>query len=98
MPFFIKKPIIIEAVLWTGDNVRDIAYILNGDSTNLKGKYGDVWQVEQPYGNSVILYKNMYLIIEKSGYFKVLNAHELDTMYKQTPKNPKEEDKPNRKE
>jgi hypothetical protein len=45
MPKFIKKPIVIEAIEWTGDNSEEIQSFI-GNSGYVKGDYIDIGTLE----------------------------------------------------
>lgn len=45
MPFYKKKPVTIEAVLWTGDNADEIQAFI-GDDGCVKGRYVDIGTLE----------------------------------------------------
>lgn len=94
MPFFIKKPEVIEAVLWTGENVKDIKHLL-GDE--LKYVFYDIhfsnWHIRVISGVD-LLRRGMWLVSSSQTGFSVMSEEKLKNLYNQTPENPKE-DKPN---
>lgn len=46
MPKFRKKPVVIDAVLWTGNNHREMYDFLGGDPDDYMTAYGDNFYID----------------------------------------------------
>lgn len=65
MPFFKKKPVQIEAILWTGDNLDDIIAF-----TGLHPKWNDWFSSMDEYREHIKNDGNIYKLITLEGSMK----------------------------
>jgi len=85
MPRFRKRPVVIEAILWSGDNYDEVMAFTKGNAGNFTDLRDDTIIIKTLEGDSPPVKKGTWIIKGVEGEFYPCDARILDKTYDRVP-------------